>query len=48
MSVIYNLKLNQKISIMDLAFTAEGGNKKRGPSKQWSEKEIEEQLKKLD
>lgn len=33
---------------MDLAFTAEGGNKKRGPSKQWTEKEIEEELKKHD
>lgn len=33
---------------MDLAFGAEGANKRKGPSKQWTEREIEEELKKLD
>jgi 26S proteasome regulatory subunit N7 len=32
---------------MDLAFT-DNSSKKRGPSKKWTESEIEEELKKLD
>jgi hypothetical protein len=32
---------------MDLAFTDASG-KKRGPTKQWTEREIEEELKKFD
>jgi hypothetical protein len=33
---------------MDLAFGADGSSKKKGPSKNWTEREIEEELKKLD
>lgn len=33
---------------MDLAFGADGSSKRKGPSKNWTEKEIEEELKKLD
>ena len=33
---------------MDLAFGADASAKKKGPSKNWTEKEIEEELKKLD
>ena len=32
---------------MDLAFT-DGSKKKKGPTKEWTEAEIEEELKKLD
>ena len=33
---------------MDLAFTDETKQRKKGPSKQWTEQEIEEELKKFD
>jgi hypothetical protein len=33
---------------MDIAFVDPNAARKRGPTKQWTEKEIEEELKKLD
>lgn len=33
---------------MDLAFGIDSAKVKKGPSKNWTEKEIEEELKKLD